>query len=330
MYRYNSDKPPTGVELQDLEPGVGEGFRPEPVYSHNPLDIGAEVYRDNQPQNIWNRRWIMILVGLVALLAVLAMVLGVRYVPGPPAQRLGLQNLTTTMFMTESITSYSTIFRTGFSTRMRPTTETVTSTVVSTQAVTTTRKAKTSLVTAIITTTLYFTSTQTTSDLTFTSISPSIKPRCIPPGLYGGEELHQVSSDYDILLAGNLEYAASHGLDIGSQDMFSVALRSIFTCVAKENLILAAVCETAFIRTDSTISCDGAEYPFLSSQVSATNTACLSSCMPSSLTTATSDSTSITPITMTRTTDITVPWSPGPSGASVAHKAGEIQAALVH
>lgn len=330
MYRRNSDKRPNDAELQDLEPGVGEDFRSVPMGSHNSLDIGAEVYRDNQAQNRRSRRWIVIFVSVVALLGVSAIVLGVRCAPWPPAEPLGLQNFTTTMFTTESITRYSTKFRTETSTRIQPTTVTVTSIVVSTQAVTTTRMAKTSLVTAIIATTLYLTPTQTTSELTSTTASSLSKPRCIPPGLYGGEELHQVSSDYDILLAGNLEYAASHGLDIGSQDMLSVALRSIFTCVAREDVILAAVCETAFVRTDSTILCDGAEYALSSSQLPATNTSFLSSRTPSTLITTPADSTSIAPITMTRTTNITVPWSPGPSGASVAHKADEVQAALVH
>lgn len=132
-----------------------------------------------------------------------------------------------------------------------------------------------------------------------------------------------MSSDYDVLLASNLENAASHGLDIGIQDVLSVAMRSIFTCVSREDLVLAAVCETAFIRTDSTILCDGAEYLLSSSQVSATNPACLSSCSTSTVGLTTADPNSIPPVTMTRTTNITVPWSPGPSGASVAHMADE-------
>lgn len=330
MYRHNTDKRLNGVELQDLEPGMDEDFRSVPMGSHSPLDIGAEVYRDNHAQIRRNRRWIMILVGMVALLGVSVIVLGVRYVPWPPAQPLALQNVTTTAYTTESLTNYLTKSRPETSMSIRPTTLTVTSTVVSTQAVTTTRKAKTSPVTAIVTTTLYLTSTQTTSELTYTTTSSSFKPRCIPPGLYGGEELHQVSSDYDVLLASNLEYAASHGLDIGSQDVFSVALRSIFTCVAREDLSLAAVCETAFVRTDSTILCDGAGYPLSSSRVFATDTSCLSSCTSSTVTPTTADSTSITPITMTRTTDITVPWSPGPSGTLMTHNADEVQAALAY
>lgn len=305
MYSRNSDKGPNGVELQDLEPGLDEGFRSARLDSHNPLETGAEVYRDNEVQNGTNCRWIMILVGLVALLAVvLAIVLGVHY--APLTQPLHLRNLTTTTaFTTESITRHVTKYRTETYTKLRSITATVMSIVVSTQTVTTTRKAKTSLVTAIITTTLFLTSTQTTSELASTSMSPSVKPRCIPPGLYGGEELHQLSSDYDVLLTSNLEYAARHGVDIGGQDPFFVALRSIFTCVAKEDLLLATVCETAFVRTDSTILCDGAEYPFSSSQVSSTSIPCLS-CTAAPAIPTTTDTTSVAPITMTRTTYITV------------------------
>ncbi|KAJ4393430.1 hypothetical protein N0V93_002640 [Gnomoniopsis smithogilvyi] len=314
MYPRNFEKRQNNIELQDLEPCAGDGSHSVPLDLHDPVDIGGEIYRDKQAQLQRQRQCIIFLAVLVALLAVSSIALGVRFVR--PAKPPDTQTLTTVAPTTEYSTKLVTRLRTTTDISIQPTIETV----ISTQTDTTTQRAKASSVTAFITTTLYLTSTQTTNVPVSSTITPSLAARCIPPGLYGGEELHLLSSDYDIIIASSLYYATSQGLDIGNEDLFLEALRSIFTCVAEDDLVLVAACQKAYSRANSTMSCDGPEFSFPASTLSSTvSTWTSSSTLPDVIPTEI-DTSSITPVTMTKTTDVDVPWTPGPSRRSISYE----------
>lgn len=310
MYRRKSDTRPNDIELQDLGSNGGADSRPVPLDRSDPLSIGTEVNRSEQAQHQRDCRRILVLSSLAAVLVTASAVLGFLYI-SQLTQPPDIQNLTITASTTESFTEFRTKPRTTTAIILQPTTETVISTLVTTQIETTTRKARTSSVTTLVTTTIYLTSTQTTSTSASSSRKTSLSPRCIPPALYGGEELHQLSVDYDILIASTLALAASQGLDIGGQDPLLVSLRSIFTCVAEEDLLLAAACETGYVRIDSIISCDGAAYATASSQVLTPTAAWTSSLNLPEVIPTTANTTTITPVTKTKTTDVVLTRSAG-------------------
>lgn len=258
---WNKNLRANDIELQDL--GGGPGSSRVPLGPLNPLEFGAEVFRAKEWHRRRNSRTILILSILVALLLAATTTMSVLYytqVAKPPEIHI----LTTTAFATQLVPSLATTT----ATLTQPTT--VTSTSVTTE--TTRRKAKTTSVTTIITTTLYITTTQPSSSAVISSSSPPpIDKYCIPQGLYGGEELHEINGDYDFVIVNALKNATSSGLSIDNEDYLTVALISIFQCIFEDNLTLVTACKQGYFRDIvAGIECNGPPYAILPSVVPVT------------------------------------------------------------
>lgn len=272
------------------------GFNEVPLDHPTPLEIGAEVFRDKEGHRRRSWRTILGLSVLVGILLIATATFSVLYATRiNKTPKVQMVITTTTASTTLMLTSTTTATLVSTSTRKRPTTETVTSvsvtvqtttasrtkyltslvttTLISTQPTTVTsisvstetarhKIEETTSVTTIITTTLYLTTTQTSSLAASSSstLPPSSDGKCIPPGTYGGEELHVLNAGYDLDIASAVETAASAGVDIGSGDSLVVGLRSIFMCVTEDDLELIAACRQGYLRSFDGIACSGTTY----------------------------------------------------------------------
>lgn len=255
------------IELQDY--GRDHGLHNVPLDQPNPLAIGAEVFRAKESHR--RRSWatILTLTALLGVFLITTTVFGVLY---GTTQADGLpENLTTTA--TASTVQKATSVTTAIEVSTQPTTETVTETTVSTE--TTRRRAKTTTVsvTAFITTTLYVTSARTIRQTASSSIPPSSHNYCVPQGWYGGAELHLLNARaYDVDIEDAIRNATdSRLIDIGQDDPFDVALRSIYQCVSADDVDWIMACKKQYVRDTQGISCAGPSYSTLPVVISVTD-----------------------------------------------------------
>lgn len=295
----NANPNPRDIEMNEF--GRVQDFNDVPLDRPNPLEIGAEVFREKEGQRKRSWRMILGLSVLVGLLLISTATFSVLYttqmakapevhtmmvVTTVPTTLL-LTSLTTTTLVsthkrltTETVTSISvtvemtTVSRTKFLTSFVTTTfvSTQPTTVTSTSVTTETARRKvvdTTSVTAIVSTTIYLTTTQTSSLAAAPSgsLSPGSDIKCIPPGTYGGEELHVLDAGYDLSITRAVETAVSAGLDVGSGDPLAVGMRSIFTCVTEDDLELVAACREGYLRNSGGIACSGPTYTTTSATV---------------------------------------------------------------
>ncbi|KAJ0117460.1 hypothetical protein J7T55_003876 [Diaporthe amygdali] len=70
---------------------------------------------------------------------------------------------------------------------------------------------------------------------------------------YGGQELHDLNNDYDLLMVDALEFAVSNGLDLGGDEYMDVAMRSIFLCSSSDSieLVEAFIADSVLVVTSS-------------------------------------------------------------------------------
>lgn len=261
----NTSRRPNSIELQDLP---GGGLTNLPLHysqSVDPLGIGAEVFRAKLGQHRRSWRTIMILIFILSLLLIPTSVLGVLY-----GTQVGAGPDVVVTTTTQSTTGFVTLLATLTTTSLQPTTETSMVTVTTVTTALTTRRAKTTSVTAMITTSLFFTTTQTTVmsiTTTTTASAPTISTtqidsdssnRCIPGGTYGGKELQDISSAYNVTMTNLLRTAVQSGLAIGTQeDDLTLALKSIFLCQSEDDLSLVDACQQGYVRSPDGISCEG-------------------------------------------------------------------------
>lgn len=246
------------IELQDL--GRGPRLNNVLLDQPNPLAIGAEVFRAKESHR--RRSWatILALAILVCVLLITTTTLGVLYgttqMVGPPG--------TSTNIIISPVTQTTTSLTTTTVVSTQPTTETETSTTISTETTRRSAKTTTASVTTIVTTTLYIIATQTTSETASTTMSAPMSSRCIPQGLYGGDELHLINGDYDVDIDNAIWRATNSSLiDIGQDDPFAVALRSIYQCVSEDDVDLIVACEKQYTRDALGVACAGPSYSTL-------------------------------------------------------------------
>lgn len=287
---HYANQNPNDIEFQDLDAGRKFNDTPLEGYLHypGPLAIGADVFHEKERQHRRGRRTILALAVLAGLLLIATATLSALYVTrtqrytrnnnsNKPSVATGswVPVITTSpppMTVTTTALTTSTIVR------LRPTTDTVVSTSISTE--TTKHRAQTTSVTAIITTTMWLTTSQVSSSSSIVSSSsstdlppPRSNDRCIPGGLYGGEELHVLDGGYDLNVASAVEATVSDGLGIGTQDFLYVGLRSIFQCATEDELRLFRACQNGYIRSFTGVACNGPAYTTLPIVVPVTKTA---------------------------------------------------------
>lgn len=128
-----------------------------------------------------------------------------------------------------------------------------------------------------ITTEITKTSVLTTTDATRITVKPTTSPpagkRCNNSQQYGGQELHDINSDYDLLLAAIIQDAVNNGLDIGGAQVLDVGKRSVFLCTSSPSIELKEACESGFEHVSGGVSCNsGGSYPTRSATLTDTQT----------------------------------------------------------
>lgn len=117
-----------------------------------------------------------------------------------------------------------------------------------------------------ITTEITKTSAWTTTDTASITVTPTKDPhdgkRCVNNQMYGGQELHDINGDYDLLLVDAVQGAVDNGMDIGDAQVLEVAQKSVFLCSGSHSIELAEACESGFEHNGDNISCNsGGSYP---------------------------------------------------------------------
>lgn len=120
--------------------------------------------------------------------------------------------------------------------------------------------------TSHITTEITQTSALTTTDTTSITVTPTKDPhdgkRCDSNQQYGGQEIHDINSDYDLLLVDAIQEAVDSGMDIGDAPVLEVAQRSVFMCSGSHSIDLVEACESGFDRDGTDVSCNSSgSYP---------------------------------------------------------------------
>lgn len=255
FYSGDGDRSFTDVPLSDLGPN-----NEDPIPASTNVDWA--LFRAKQAQDKKNRITIISLIAMVAFLSATAAVLGALYgiARSQPPQVLTKTTMSTSVVTTTSIlpvtetttTSIPPITTTAIRTRtLPPVTQT-----------TTQNQTEISLVTTILTTTLFFTTVQTTTSLISSTKGAQDGQRCTVNYEYGGEDLHDLNDDYDLLMADALERAAGKGLDLGSEDYLTVAMRSVFECSVTDVLDLVDACKSGYVHDTSGIYCNSmGSYP---------------------------------------------------------------------
>lgn len=128
-----------------------------------------------------------------------------------------------------------------------------------------------------ITTEITKTSALTITDTTSITVTPTKDPhdgkRCNNKQLYGGQELHDINSDYDLLLVDAVQEAVDNGMDIGDAQVLEVAEKSVFLCSGSHSIELVEACESGFEHNGDNVSCNsGGSYPIPSPTQTATET----------------------------------------------------------
>ncbi|KUI59954.1 hypothetical protein VP1G_07217 [Cytospora mali] len=246
------------IPLRDL--GVNnEAPGPVPV-----SNIDWTVFREKQKQD--HKSWItiMILTAVAVFLGASVAVLGTLYglEKSKSPQVLTNWETTTSTSIVTSTTSILPVTETT-TTSLPPLTETATQTTTLPPLTTTLLQTTTtpmtsfvtetlppitqtitenqteteiSLVTTIITTTLIFTTIETTTSLISTTKGVQDGQRCTVNYEYGGEDLHNLNGDYDLLMVDALGRAVGKGLDLDTDDYLAVAMRSVFECAVTDVL----------------------------------------------------------------------------------------------
>lgn len=117
-----------------------------------------------------------------------------------------------------------------------------------------------------VTTEFTKTSVSTATDTKKITVTPTKDPhdgkRCNNNQHYGGSELHDINSDYDLLLVDAIQEAVDKGMDIGDAQVLDVALRSIFTCSGSHSILLVEACESGFDHQGDNYFCNSfGSYP---------------------------------------------------------------------
>lgn len=128
-----------------------------------------------------------------------------------------------------------------------------------------------------ITTEITKTSALTTTDTTSITVTPTKDPhdgkRCDNNKQYGGQELHEINSDYDLLLVDAVQDALDNGMDIGDAQVLEVAEKSVFLCSGSHSIELVEACESGFEHNGDDVSCNsGGSYPIPSATQTDTRT----------------------------------------------------------
>jgi hypothetical protein len=118
---------------------------------------------------------------------------------------------------------------------------------------TTHNETKISHKTTVATKTSVLTSTDTTSITVTQSSEPK---RCNNNQEYGGQELHDINGDYDLLLVDAIQNAASKGLDIRGVDVLDVAVKSVFRCTNSPLIELVEACKSGFQHDGGGVVCN--------------------------------------------------------------------------
>lgn len=279
FYSGDGDQGLSEVPLRNLGPNSAD---PSP----EPRNVDWALFRAKQERDKKNRIAIISLIAMVAFLSATAAVLGTLYglAKAQPPQVLTKTAISTSIMTTTSIlpvtqtvtASLPPITETSIQTSTLPPltttllqTTTTPLTLFSTETLppvtqtTTQSQTEISLVTTIITTTFTFTTTQTTTPLTSSSTVGAQDPqRCTVNYEYGGEDLHDLDSDYDLLMLDALQRAVAKGLDISTGDSLTVAMRSVFECAVTDVLDLVEACKSGYVHDTGGVYCDSmGSYP---------------------------------------------------------------------
>ncbi|ROW03843.1 hypothetical protein VPNG_07283 [Cytospora leucostoma] len=220
------------------------------------------LFREKQRQHKKSRITILVLTAIVAFLGVGAGVLGTLYGMAkshPPEVQtktmmstLIATTTTTVPPVTETTTTslppltetaiqvitFPQVTTTVLETTVSPLTLIITETLPPVTQTTTQDLTEISLVTTTITTTLIYTTVQTTTSLNSTTKGSYNGQRCTVDYAYGGENLHDLNNDYDLLMVDAVDRAVGNGLELGDDDVLEVAMKSIFQCVVTDVLDL--------------------------------------------------------------------------------------------
>lgn len=276
METNNAPRPPSSCYSFDGVPDFNNipmrnlGANRENSASNIAANVDWTLFREKQRQDRKSRITIMILTGMVALLGILAAVLGTLYgIEKSQPPRVEMKTTTSTMTLTSSVlpvtistttslpplTETTTQTTTFLQTTTTPMTSFVTETLPPVTQTTTQNLIEISLVTTIVTTTLVFTITETTALLISTTKGLQAGQRCTVNYEYGGEDLHNLNSDYDLLMVDALQRAIGKGLDLGTDDYQGVALKSIFECAVTDVLDLVEACKSGYVHDTGGIYC---------------------------------------------------------------------------
>lgn len=129
-------------------------------------------------------------------------------------------------------------------------------------SVTTSTETEVSSITSEITKTSASTITDTTSIIVTPTKDPHDGKRCDNNKQYGGQELHDLNGDYDLLLVDAVQEAVDGGMDIGGAQVLDVAHRSVFLCSGSHSIELVDACESGFEHNGDSVVCNSSgSYP---------------------------------------------------------------------
>lgn len=114
----------------------------------------------------------------------------------------------------------------------------------------------------------------TITDSTSVTVTQSSKPKaCNNHQQYGGQELHDINSDYDLLLIDAINYAVRKGLNVGEETWLDVALRSVFQCTDSPSIEFVDACQSTFEHRGGSVVCNSmGSYPYTTQVVTMTTT----------------------------------------------------------
>lgn len=237
------------VPLEDLRPNNEE---PVPVSPN----VDWALFRAKQIKDRKNRIAIISLIIIIAFLSATTAVLGALYglAKSHPPQVLTKTALSTSVVTTTSILPVTETTTTSIPPVTQTTTQTTTLPPVT--QTTTQNQTEISPVTVIITTSLTFTTVQTTTSVVSSTKGPQDGQRCTVDYEYGGEDLHEINGDYDLLMVDALKRAVGRGLDLDSEDYLAVSMRSVFECSLTDVLELVEACKSGYVHDTGGVYCN--------------------------------------------------------------------------
>ncbi|KAL1870716.1 hypothetical protein Daus18300_005036 [Diaporthe australafricana] len=134
-----------------------------------------------------------------------------------------------------------------------------------------------SSVTTELTMTSVLTTTATTRITTTATTSKDSNDgrRCITDQEIGGQELHDLNDDYDLLMVDALKAAVSNGLKYGYSEYMTVVMRTIFLCSSGDTIEFVEACHSGYDLDDNGhLECNSmGAYPTLTGTATSTATA---------------------------------------------------------